>query len=105
MVLPVEWSKEAGRDVEGIRDYIRRDSEFYARVVVEKIIAVGRKIERFPKAGRIVPEINDETFRERSVYSYRVIYRIREDRSTILAVVHGKRLLSSLGDRFDPRRD
>ena len=55
MVLPVDWSLEAARDVEGIKDYIRRDSEFYARVVVEKIIDVGRKIEKFPKAGRIVP--------------------------------------------------
>ncbi len=102
MVLEVEWSAEAGRDVEGIKDYIRRDSEFYARVVTEKIIGIGRKIERFPKAGRIVPELDKETFRERSVYSYRVIYRIGEDRITVVAIVHGKRLLSSLGDRFEP---
>jgi addiction module RelE/StbE family toxin len=100
VVLPVEWSPEAGRDVENIKNYIRRDSEFYARVVAEKIIAVGRKIETFPKAGRIVPELNDDRFRERSVYSYRVIYRVREDRITVLAVVHGKRLLSALRDRF-----
>ncbi len=102
MVLPVEWSPEAGRDVEGIKDYISRDSEFYARVVAEKIIAIGHKIERFPKAGRIVPELKDEGFRERSVYSYRVIYRVRSDRITVLAVVHGKRLLSSLRDRLEP---
>ncbi len=101
MVLPVEWSPEAGRDVEGIKDYIRRDSEFYARVVAEKIIDVGRKIEKFPKAGRIVPELQDESFRERSAYSYRVIYRVRQDKIIVLAVVHGKRLLSSLRDRFD----
>ncbi len=101
MVLPVEWAPEAGRDVEGIKDYIRRDSEFYARVVAEKIIDVGRKIEKFPKAGRIVPELEGERVRERSVYSYRVIYQIRQDRITVLAVVHGKRLLSALRDRFD----
>ena len=100
MVFEVEWSPEAARDVEGIKDYIRRDSEFYARIVAEKIIGVGRKIETFPKAGRIVPEINDETLRERSVYSYRVIYRLEEDRVLVVAVIHGKRLLSSLGDRF-----
>ncbi len=70
MVLPVEWAPEASRDVESIRDYIRHDSEFYARVVAEKMIDIGRKIEQFPKAGRIVPELQDESFRERSVYSY-----------------------------------
>ena len=65
MVLPVEWAPEAGRDVEGIKDYISHDSEFYARVVAEKLIDVGRKIEKFPKAGRIVSELQDERFRER----------------------------------------
>lgn len=102
MVLPVEWSPEASRDVENIKEYIRRDSELYARVVAEKIIAVGRKIEQFPKAGRIVPELQDERLRERSVYSYRVIYRVHSDRVTVLSVVHGKRLLSSLRDHLEP---
>lgn len=100
MVFQVEWSPEAARDIEEIKDYIRRDSEFYAYVVAEKIIGLGRKIERFPKAGAIVPELGDETIRERSIYSYRLIYQILGKKAIVLAVVHGKRLLSSLGGRF-----
>jgi plasmid stabilization system protein ParE len=47
-----------------------------------------------------VPEVGDETLRERFVYSYRVIYRVRRSDVRILAVVHGRRLLDSVVDRF-----
>ncbi len=101
MVYRIEWSPEAVKDVKEIADYIRRDSERYARVVSEKIFSLGRRIESFPKAGRMTPEFNLDSIRERSVYSYRVIYRIRGDVVTVAAVIHGKRLLSSIGDRFE----
>ncbi len=101
MVCQVVWSPEASRDVEEIQAYIRRDSEFYARIVAKKIIGVGRKIASFPKAGRIVPELNDDRFRERSVYSYRIIYRLDQDIATVVAVIHGKRLLGYLSERFE----
>lgn len=68
MVYRIEWSPEAVKDVKEIADYIRRDSERYARVVSEKIFGVGRRIERFP-AGHMTPEFNLDAIRERSVYS------------------------------------
>jgi len=40
----VEWSPEATEDIESIAEYIARDSEFYARAIVSKILAVSRKI-------------------------------------------------------------
>ncbi len=43
--------------------------------------------------GRIVPELNRENIRELFVYSYRLIYEIRDKTVRIVAVVHGKRLL------------
>lgn len=45
----------------------------------------------YPKVGRVVPEIADDTVRERFVYSYRLIYRIRESDILIVAAIHGKR--------------
>ena len=60
--------------------------EFYAGAVVEKILDSARKLPNFPLAGRIVPELEDETIRERFVYSYRLIYRIYGDKITVLAV-------------------
>jgi len=45
--------------------------------------------------------LGDEAIRESFVYSYRVIiYRIEPKIVTIAAVIHGKRLLSAVQDRF-----
>jgi len=68
MGFKVIWSPEAVEDLEAIAEYIERDSEFYAKAVVSKILDVARSIKDFPKIGRIVPEIGDENIRERFVY-------------------------------------
>jgi plasmid stabilization system protein ParE len=43
-------------DIEGIADYIERDSLFYARAVVAKVVAMTRHLAQFPFSGRVVPE-------------------------------------------------
>lgn len=93
MAYIVRWSPRALEDVEAIADYIEKDSPFYAKAVVTKIIAISRQLEDFPFSGRIVPEAGDNILREHFVFSYRIIYRIDEMDVTIAAVVHGKRLL------------
>ena len=50
--------------------------------------------------GRIVPELSDDSIRERFIYSYRVIYQISGEDIHVLAVIHGKRLLESIADRL-----
>jgi plasmid stabilization system protein ParE len=44
-----------------------------------------------PKAGKKVSELNDEAVRELSLYSYRIIYEIKEPDIFVLAVVHKRR--------------
>jgi plasmid stabilization system protein ParE len=100
MDFKVVWSPEALEDIESIAEYIGRDSEFYASSVVTKIVDLAGSLGKFSLIGRVVPELNDENIRERFAYSYRVIYRIEKRRILILAVVHGKRLLQSIGERF-----
>ena len=99
--VEVVWSHEATEDLESIAEYISRDSVFYARAVVTKILAVSRKIPDFPLIGRIVPEIGDKNIRERLIYSYRLVYRIEPQRILIVAVIHGKRLINNIQKRFD----
>ena len=101
MDLEVRWSPEATEDIEAIAEYIERDSEHYARAVVSEILSVSRNIGEFPHIGRNVPEIVDENVRERFVYSYRLIYRIESESILIVAVIHGKRLLENVSDRFE----
>ena len=50
--------------------------------------------------GRIVPELKDDAVRERFVYSYRVVYEVRLTQIDIVALIHGRRLLESIEDRF-----
>ena len=100
MDLEVTWSPEATEDLELIAEYIARDSEYYARAVVTEILSVSRNIGEFPLIGRIVPEIGNENIRERFIYSYRLVYRIEPERVLIVAVIHGKRLLENISERF-----
>lgn len=100
MVLEVKWSPEAAEDLQSIAEYIERDSPYYASAVVTEMLAVSRSIPEFPRIGRIVPEISDESIRERFVYSYRLIYRIEYTRILVVAVIHGKRLLEGIADRI-----
>jgi len=61
---------------------------------------MAQQIFEFPLIGRVVPEIKKPDFRERFVYSYRLIYKVDDIKITILAVIHGKRLLENVFERF-----
>ena len=90
----VSWSLEALDDVDAIAAYIAKDSPFYASAVVRKILDTAQSLGRFPNLGPIVPEIGKPEFREHFVYSYRLIYRVTSEQVLVVAVVHGKRLLT-----------
>jgi toxin ParE1/3/4 len=93
MAYRVEWSPRAIEDVEAIAAYIAADSTAYARAVVKKIVETTRRLSQFPHSGRVVPEFGEESIREQFAYSYRIIYRVRDETVTIAAVIHGKQLV------------
>jgi plasmid stabilization system protein ParE len=65
-------------DVEAIAEYIEKDSPFYARAVVAKVVAATRHLGQYPLSGRVVPEKRDPAFREVFAFSYRIIYLVEE---------------------------
>lgn len=93
MAYDVVWSPQALEDAGEIGEYIARDSPQYASAVVDSLLEATRKLQNFPFAGRVVPELGDELIREKFVYSYRLIYRVEDKRVLILAIIHFKRLL------------
>ena len=101
MDYKVVWSPEAIEDLQSIAEYIQRDSEFYARAVVTKILDVTRSIKDFPLIGRIVPELENENIRERFIYSYRLVYQIKKQQIFIVAVIHGRRLFATMTERVE----
>src|SRR5574341_1163956 len=92
--MKIEWAKPALLDLESIRDYIRKDSEYYASRFVERIIEAVESLERFPEMGRNVPEAEESNIRELLFSNYRIMYRIEAERILILTVIHGSRNLS-----------
>ena len=101
MAYHLAWSPEAIEDIEAIAAYIERDSPWYAKAVVSKIVETAETIPDHPDLGRIVPEIDDRSIRERFVYSYRIIYRIEQQRILVATVVHGSRLLQPFIARIE----
>ncbi len=100
MDYKVIWSPEAIEDVESIAQYISRDSRFYAKSTVSKIIDFSRSVAKFPRMGRVVPELKDTKIRERLVYSYRLVYKFERTRILSVAIIHDKRSFDSISERF-----
>lgn len=101
MAAELIWSSESLDDIDAIAEFIARNSPHHAQRVVAALFDLGDVIATHPLVGRIVPELHDHAVRERFLYSYRVIYEIRVERIEILAVLHGRRLLESIDERFE----
>ncbi|MBS4051930.1 MAG: type II toxin-antitoxin system RelE/ParE family toxin [Methylomonas sp.] len=101
MAQRLNWSREAIEDLNSIGEYIAKDSIFYARSVVRKVFTTAKQIPDAAELGRIVPEIGDQNIRERFVYSYRLVYKIEDTQVLIVAVIHGKRLIENISERFN----
>jgi addiction module RelE/StbE family toxin len=97
----VKWSVPARNDLKQIHDYIAKDSKYYARKVIQEIVAKTEALTELPKIGRIVPEISDQNIRELIVYSYRLIYEMSGTGVEILAIIHGRRDFNSVWDAED----
>jgi toxin ParE1/3/4 len=87
-------TEAAYADLEDIENYIALDSPAIARQFILKIFDRMDQLSSYPLSGKIVPEINDLTVRELLLNKYRIVYQLnRDDRISILRVVHGARLL------------
>ncbi|MEL0083051.1 MAG: type II toxin-antitoxin system RelE/ParE family toxin [Gammaproteobacteria bacterium] len=94
MALQIDWTEPALEGLEIIRDYIVKDSPFYARNFIERLFDATTRLEEFPKSGRPVPEAEGrDDIREVIYQGYRIIYLLLtdQDRLQVIAVIHGSR--------------
>lgn len=89
----VVWTRQAVEDVEAIRGFVARDSEQYAGLLAERLVAAVGGLELFPQSGRVVPEVGDDSLREVIYGNYRLVYRLQGESVEIIAVYHAARLL------------
>ena len=92
----VIWTTKAYEHIDAIGRYIEKSSPFQARRVVQLIIKETRRLKKNIRIGKLLPEVHDDQYRELQVFSYRILYKIlNEKQVVIMGVVHGRRL-------FDP---
>ncbi len=98
--MQIRWTEPALEDMEGIQDYIAKDSGFYARQFIERIFDVTKNLEIFPDLGREVPEAEErDDVRELIFQGYRIIYLRQTGFVYIVAVIHGSRDLSGMENK------
>lgn len=89
----IRWTEKASSNLEGIFEYISKDSKWYAARYVRALIGATKRLERLPLSGRVVPELEDPGLREVIYGNYRIVYRASgmDQDIEILGVVHGAR--------------
>ncbi len=92
--MRIVWSPLALDRVGEIADYIARENVSAASSWSDAVFAKVKRLARFPRSGRTLPEIRLEGIRELIHGEYRIIYRIERDRVSVLTVRHGKRKLA-----------
>jgi len=90
--MKARWTRRALRDLREIGSYISRDNPDAARRWVARLHERGDRAAELPRSGRIVPEFGRDDLREVFLKSYRIVYRILDDRIEILTVFEGHRL-------------
>lgn len=92
----IRWAPGAVADFEDICEFISRDSEYYAAIFATRIIAVIETIPDFPLSGRMAPEYEDESIREKIYKNYRIVYRLKDDFIEIAAICNSARPLDDI---------
>jgi len=93
MVQKIKWSAEAEKNLLEIKNYIEKDSAFYAERLVQQIYDKISILYQHPEFGKPVSKYGDITLRRILHKSYRIIYFIQEDTAYIVAVFHQARQL------------
>jgi toxin ParE1/3/4 len=92
--MKINWTKEAMINLQQIEDFISADNPEAAIQLIDKLISLTKDLIRFPKKGRIVPELTIDRIREIIYKNYRLVYVIKKNSITILTVFESHKLLS-----------
>lgn len=94
-MVQINWTAQAKNDLKSIAEFISKDSKEYARLQVLRIRQRAKILMLQMYSGKIVSEMNNQNLRELIEGSYRIIYRIVNDkRIDILTVYHSARDLT-----------
>jgi addiction module RelE/StbE family toxin len=103
-MVKVVWTDNAIKDLDDIGNYIAKNSVRYAGITVEKLFGAVDILEDYPRAGKMIPQFQNERIREIIRGNYRIAYKIvSEQRIDILTVHHTARLIENTIDPSEIR--
>lgn len=88
--MTILWSERAIDRLSKIHDYLADDSKERARALIARLFARVEMLRAFPEAGRALPEFEHLGIREALESSYRILYRIADDRIEIVNILHSR---------------
>jgi toxin ParE1/3/4 len=91
--VKLEWSEQSKSDLTSIRDYISRDSEYYADRMVQRLIMRAERILQHPSSGHSVHEFPEVKLKEVHEDPYRIIYKWSKVQVEIVTIVHFRQIL------------
>ncbi len=87
------WTDEAIFNLREIEEFIAKNNSEAAIRFVEKLISLAETLVKYPKKGRVVPELSIEQIREIIYKKYRIVYLLKESSIEILTVFESHKLL------------
>ncbi|HEX5151711.1 MAG TPA: type II toxin-antitoxin system RelE/ParE family toxin [Parafilimonas sp.] len=88
----ITWTENALNDIDNNASFISKDSEFYAKQFVKKLINATLKLKSFPEIGKTIRELPQSNYREILFRKYRIIYKIDDDKVYVITVHHSAQL-------------
>lgn len=87
-MVQIIWLEEAKDDLKDIFEFIARDSKRYAQLQIEKLYDRTMILKDHIRAGKLVEELGNEKIRELIEGRYRIIYRINNESSVHILMIH-----------------
>ena len=95
-MIIIEFKQKAEDDLQQIKEYISKNSIYYANKTVNEIINKTIYLEIFPYMGRKIPEYNNVNLRELIYKSYRIFYMVNSNIHILNIIHHSRDFLNSI---------
>ena len=89
----VIWTEPALQELDAIAEYIALDNPAAASLLVKTVLDKTKRLQDFPRSGRIPPELPNSVYREIVVPPCRIFYRLDNTQVFLLFVLREERLL------------
>jgi len=90
--LKIRFTSSARAQFLAAVEYIQNEDKAAAQRFRQRAENVLRRLERFPRSGRVLPEFPELPYREVVVAPYRFFYRVKRNTVWVIAMWHSAQL-------------